>query len=50
MRQGAVMLAYTYTQKGTFALVEKSKPALLDPTDTIVRVTVSTIATSVLSR
>ena len=34
------MLAYTYLDKGKFALVEKVKPVLECPTDAIVRVTV----------
>lgn len=29
------MLAYTYVKKGTFALLEKPKPALRSPTDAI---------------
>ena len=32
------MLAYTYIEKGKFALVEKPKPALIEPTDAIVTV------------
>ena len=40
------MLAYTYIEKGTFALVEKQKPTLIAPTDAIVRVTMSSICTS----
>ena len=32
------MLAYTYIEKGKFALVEKSKPTLIEPTDAIVTV------------
>ena len=40
------MLAYTYVEKGKFALVEKPKPALIEPTDAIVRVTMSSICTS----
>ena len=31
------MLAYTYIEKGKFALVEKPKPTLIDPTDAIVK-------------
>ena len=27
------MLAYTYIEKGKFALVEKPKPILIEPTD-----------------
>ena len=40
------MLAYTYIEKEKFALVEKPKPALIEPTDAIVRVTMSSICTS----
>ena len=40
------MLAYTYTEKGKFALVEKPKPTLIEPTDAIVRVTMSSICSS----
>ena len=40
------MLAYTYIQKGKFALVEKPKPTLIESTDAIVRVTMSSICTS----
>ena len=40
------MIAYTYIEKGKFALVEKPKPALMEPTDAIVRVTMSSICTS----
>lgn len=40
------MLAYTYIEKGNFALVEKPRPALIEPTDAIVRVTMSSICTS----
>ena len=40
------MLAYTYIEKGKFALVEKPKPVLIAPTDAIVRVTMSSICTS----
>ena len=29
------MLAYTYIEKGKFALVEKPKPTLIEPTDAI---------------
>ncbi len=32
------MLAYTYIEKGKFALVEKPKPTLIEPTDAIVTV------------
>ena len=40
------MKAYTYIEKGKFALVEKPKPVLVEPTDAIVRVTMSSICTS----
>ena len=40
------MLAYTYIEKGKFALVEKPNPVLIEPTDAIVRVTMSSICTS----
>ena len=40
------MLAYTYIEKGKFALVEKPKPVLLEPTDAIVRLTMSSICSS----
>ena len=39
------MLAYTYIKQGTFALMEKPKPTLLDDRDAIVRVTLSSICT-----
>ena len=40
------MQAYTYIEKGKFALVEKPKPTLIDPTDAIVKVTLGSICTS----
>ena len=40
------MLAYTYMEKGIFALQEKPKPVLQDPRDAIVRVTLSSICSS----
>ncbi len=40
------MLAYTYIEKGKFALVEMPKPMLQAPTDAIVRVTMSSICSS----
>ena len=40
------MLAYTYIEKGNFALVEKPKPRLIEPNDAIVRVTMSSICSS----
>lgn len=40
------MQAYTYIGKGRFSLIEKNKPTLIEPTDAIVRVTLSSICTS----
>ena len=40
------MLAYTYIEKGKFALAEKPKPTLIEPTDAIVRVTMNSICSS----
>ena len=40
------MKAYTYIETGKFALVEKPKPTIIDPTDAIVRVTLGSICTS----
>ena len=40
------MLTYTYIEKGKFALAEKPKPTIIEPTDAIVRVTLSSICTS----
>ena len=40
------MIAYTYIEKGKFALVGKPKPILIEPTDAIVRVTMGSICTS----
>ena len=40
------MKAYTYIEKGHFALVEKPRPALQEPTDAIVRVTLGSICSS----
>ena len=40
------MLAYTYIEKGKFALVEKPKPTIFEPTDAIVRVTMGSICSS----
>ena len=40
------MLAYSYIEKGKFTLVEKPKPTLIEPTDAIVRVTMSSICSS----
>lgn len=41
-----MMLAYTYIEKGKFALVEKPKRTLIQLTDAIVRVTISSISSS----
>lgn len=40
------MKAYTYIEKGKFALTEKAKPQILEPTDAVVRVTLGSICTS----
>ena len=40
------MKAYTYIEKGHFALIDKPRPVLLEPTDTIVRVTLGSICSS----
>lgn len=40
------MLAYTYVERGRFALLEKPKPTLQDPHDALVRVTLASICTS----
>ena len=40
------MKAYTYIEKGHFALVEKPRPVLLEPTDAIVSVTLGSICSS----
>ena len=40
------MLAYTYIEKGKFALLEKEKPVLQDEKDAIVKVTMASICTS----
>lgn len=40
------MQAYTYIEKGKFALVKKPKPTLIEPTDAIVRVTLGSICKS----
>ena len=40
------MKTYTYIEKGNFALVDKPKPELQEPTDAIVRVTLGSICTS----
>lgn len=40
------MKAYTYIEKGKFALIDKPRPHLQDSTDAIVRVTLGSICTS----
>ena len=40
------MKAYTYIDKGHFALMEKPEPRILDPKDAIVKVTLASICTS----
>ena len=40
------MKAYTYINKGRFALLEKPEPRILDPKDAIVKVTLASICTS----
>lgn len=40
------MLAYTYIEKGNFAMTDKPKPQLIDDNDAIVRVTLGSICTS----
>ena len=40
------MLAYTYVAQGSFQLLEKEKPTLLDSRDAIVKVTLASICTS----
>lgn len=40
------MKAYTYIKKGEFALVDKQKPAIIEPTDAIVHVTLGSICSS----
>lgn len=40
------MKAYTYIEKGKFALTEKQKPEIEEATDAIVRVTLGSICTS----
>ena len=40
------MKAYTYLERRKFALTDKPKPVLLEPTDAIVRVTLGSICTS----
>ena len=43
------MKAYTYIKKGVFALTDKPKPTILEPTDAIVRTTLSSICSSGMS-
>ena len=40
-----MMKAYTYIDKGHFALLEKPEPRILDPKDAIVKVTLASICT-----
>lgn len=40
------MLAFTYIDKGRFGLVEKPVPAIIDPRDAVVRITLASICTS----
>ena len=40
------MLAYTYIEKGKFALIEKPKPVMVDAQDALVRVTLASICSS----
>lgn len=40
------MKAYTYINKGEFALIDKLKPTIIEPTDAIVRVTLGSICSS----
>ena len=40
------MLAYTYTEPGKFALLDKPRPVLRHPRDAVVRVTLGSICTS----
>ena len=40
------MLTYTYVDKGKFALIEKEKPTIIEPTDAIVKVTLASICSS----
>lgn len=40
------MKAYTYLEKGHFAMTEKPRPAVLSPRDAVVKVTLSSICTS----
>ena len=40
------MKAYTYIEKGRFAMTDKPRPVILEPTDAVVRVTLGSICTS----
>lgn len=40
------MLAYTYTEKGRFELLEKPKPVIQDDRDAVVKVTLASVCTS----
>lgn len=40
------MKAFTYIDKGIFGFVDKPKPTVIEPTDAVVRVTLSSICTS----
>ena len=40
------MKAYTYINKGEFALIDKPQPTIIEPTDAIVRVTLGSICSS----
>ena len=40
------MKTYTYINKGEFALIDKPKPTIIEPTDAIVRVTLGSICSS----
>ena len=40
------MKTLTYLEYGKFALIDKSKPVILDPRDAVVRVTLDSICTS----
>ena len=40
------MKAYTYINKGEFAIIDKPKPTIIEPTDAIVRVTLGSICSS----
>lgn len=40
------MKAFTYIEHGKFAMTDKPKPTILEPTDAIVKVTLSSICSS----